>query len=470
MAETIRGNLVIKTQMPVDEAKKQLADLQNSLNKLKVPDKLKESFTGTFDELNKELTKLQKKLDTGLGTKSELTGFEKTARNVEVLYGNLDKLMGKLRDLGDEPFAGQTTQEIEKMKKEVSALQQSLSSLGKNNSQLGELKSQFGETSNATDALKKRVKEFTEALEVGDFSGMEKALRSIGTYAERYAALDKQTDNQAKWVEAYQKATLAAEEYARAALDVGNRVENLNNQVLSEQNRLLEANRQKFEAAQNEARGFGNSISEAGVEIAETSSSFIQINNQVDNLVGKISKVVSFATAFKLFRKAVRDAYADVKELDEAMNSIAIVTDFTTKELWGQVDAYAELAQEMGVSLVGVYDVQKLYYQQGRKAADVASLTTDTLRFARIAEMDYAEATDAMTVALNAFKLEASDASRVIDVYSQLAARAAVDQSELATAISKVASMASSVGMSLETTSAFLTQIIETTRESPETA
>ena len=69
-----------------------------------------------------------------------------------------------------------------------------------------------------------------------------------------------------------------------------------------------------------------------------------------------------------------------------------------------------------------------------------------------------------MTVAINAFNLKAEDSIRIVDIYSNLAAKAAVDQSELANAMSKVASMASSVGMSLETTSAFLTQIIETTR------
>lgn len=470
LAETIKGNVVIKTQMPVDEAKKQLADLQKSLDKLKIPDKLKDSFTGTFDGLNKELDKLQKRLNTGLNTKTDLTGFEKTSRNVEVLYTELDKLMAKVRDLGDTPFAGQTTQEIERMKKEVEALQQSLGSIGKNNSQLAELKANFGEASNATEALKKRVKEFTATLEIGDTSGMEKALNSIEVYAKRYESLDKKSDNQSKWVDAYQKAAAAAAEYSKAIQTTESRINSLSGQVLTKQNDLLEKNKQSFAAARVEAKSYGDSVATTAEEISSSTSSILNLNSQVDSLVGRISNIVSIAGAFTMLRRAIRSAYDDVKELDAAMNSIAIVTDFTTQELWGQVDAYSELAQEMGVSLVGVYDVQKLYYQQGRDAADVASLTTDTLRFARIAEMDYADATDAMTVAINAFKLEASDATRIIDVYSQLAARAAVDQNELATAMSKVASMASSVGMSLESTSAFLTQIIETTRESPETA
>ena len=83
---------------------------------------------------------------------------------------------------------------------------------------------------------------------------------------------------------------------------------------------------------------------------------------------------------------------------------------------------------------------------------------------ARIAGMDFAEATDRMTAALRGFKLEMEDANRVNDVFSALAAESAVDTNELSYALTKTASIAKSAGMELETTSAFLSQMIETTR------
>ena len=73
-----------------------------------------------------------------------------------------------------------------------------------------------------------------------------------------------------------------------------------------------------------------------------------------------------------------------------------------------------------------------------------------------------------MTAALRGFKLEMSEASRVNDVFSALAAESAVDTDELSYALTKTASLAQSAGMELETTSAFLSQMIETTREAPE--
>jgi TP901 family phage tail tape measure protein len=94
------------------------------------------------------------------------------------------------------------------------------------------------------------------------------------------------------------------------------------------------------------------------------------------------------------------------------------------------------------------------------------------MKMARIANMDYADATDKMTAALRGFNMELNQVSaqRINDVYSELAAITAADTNEIATAMTKTASIADSANMEFETTAAFLSQIIETTRESAETA
>lgn len=98
----------------------------------------------------------------------------------------------------------------------------------------------------------------------------------------------------------------------------------------------------------------------------------------------------------------------------------------------------------------------------------VMKLTEETLKMAKIANLDYAKATDYMTVALRGFKMEMSDAQTVTDVYSALAATTASDTEELAIAMSKTASSAEAVGSSFESTSAMLATMISITREAPE--
>ena len=178
----------------------------------------------------------------------------------------------------------------------------------------------------------------------------------------------------------------------------------------------------------------------------------------------------SAGTIINQFSQAVRGAIRDFSELDKQFNEISIVTGKTMDDLWGQFGNLNKVAQEYGVQTKNVVSVQKLYYQQGRSMADVTRLTGETLKFARISGLDYAEATDYMTASLNAYKIAAEDASKITDTFAALSSTAAVDANEVAVAMSKVASLAAGAGSSFEDTSAYLAKIIETTREAPETA
>lgn len=190
--------------------------------------------------------------------------------------------------------------------------------------------------------------------------------------------------------------------------------------------------------------------------------------NLASNLQSSLKQLVGFSAVLIQVRRGVQAAVEQIKELDSAMNGIAVVTDFTTKELWGQIDAYMAMAKQYGVTTTGVYEVSQLYYQQGLDTNDVLAMTTETLKMARIANLDYATTTNYMTTALNGFKLGVEDAGRVVDVYSKLASIAATDTAEMAKAMSNTASIAESAGMSFESTSAILAMMIETTREAPQ--
>lgn len=466
--DSVRGKLVVDTSISIDDAKKKLTELQAYLDKLTVPKGLQDKFSGLAKPMLKELDKIQDRLNRGIETRGDLGNFDKSQRTLTSLYEVLDGVIKKIEEVGPALYENLSAPEIENLKTQIEGIRTSLTSIGAATPQLETLQKKFGQTSNYSDALKNSVENFVSALSGGDMTAAQEALQKLGSYAARYQGAT--TGNKKGWVDAYQEATVAVQAYQNNIESLERQIESLQADLEQQKKTLQEEAAKGFEQAADAARDSGSAMLENGAAVRESEMALQGITAQVDSFLSRATSIATVSGAFLLLKKAIRSAYEDVKELDAAMNSIAIVTDFTTKELWKQVDAYAELAQKMGVSLVGVYDVQKLYYQQGRDAAEVAILTAETLKFARIAEMDYAEATDAMTVAINAFKLEASDASRVVDVYSQLAARAAVNQNELANAMSKVASMAASVGMSLETTSAFLTKIIESTRESAETS
>ena len=180
----------------------------------------------------------------------------------------------------------------------------------------------------------------------------------------------------------------------------------------------------------------------------------------------------SMSNKIRLFRRVLNDAFSTIKELDSVMTETAVVTDFTVSDMWDKLPEYANQAAELGTSISSLYEATTLYYQQGLNSKQAMSVGTETMKMARIANMDAADATEAMTAALRGFNMEINEtsATRINDVYSELAAITAADTSQIATAMTKTASIAASANMEFETTAAFLAQIIETTQEAPETA
>lgn len=234
--------------------------------------------------------------------------------------------------------------------------------------------------------------------------------------------------------------------------------------------------------ARNNVINFANSLDNANPEIEEFKhnvnsgeralTDFISREQELEDFGRKLLNFFSIDNAVQLFKRALSSAYESVKELDEVMTQTAVVTDFTVGDMWSQLPEYTQRANELGVSVKGAYEAATLYYQQGLATNEVVAVSAETLKMARIAGMDYAQATDYMTAALRGFNMEINEGSahRVNNVYSELAAITASDTQEIATAMTKTASIANNANMEFETTAAFLSQIIETTRESAETA
>ena len=197
-----------------------------------------------------------------------------------------------------------------------------------------------------------------------------------------------------------------------------------------------------------------------------------QLNSELEHFKGKAAYFFGLSNAINLFKRSLRSAYDTVKDLDAVMTETAVVTNFDVGDMWSQLPEYTQRANELGVTIHDTYEAATLFYQQGLKTNEVMQISNETLKMARIAGLDAATASDRMTNALRGFNMELdkTSAQRVNDVYSKLAAITASNTDEISTAMTKVASLAHNANMEFETTAAFLAQMIETTRESAETA
>lgn len=226
-------------------------------------------------------------------------------------------------------------------------------------------------------------------------------------------------------------------------------------------NQRLEDSAQSQQQLESAGKDATESLKEQS-EIAES------INDKFDNLKSSIKTFLSITTVVQGLKSAIESTFEDIKELDAAFASIAMVTDYSVQQMWDSYDNYAEMANGLGQSTKDVIASSALFYQQGLETAEALELTESTMKLATLAGSDFETATSQMTAALRGFHMEMDQGERITDVYSELAAKAAADVEGIAYAMSKTASIASSAGMEFETTSAFLTQMIETTQEAPE--
>lgn len=347
---------------------------------------------------------------------------------------------------------------------------------GKNGPAAGfdKLKQKIIETTAQTKPLRQELDSLASR---GDYT---RALQAADGAKERIEALKKQLqdlENQQNETIQKQISQLEGVDWAQYGIDPASiqsyeDLERVIEQLSAEGKTELATTLTTIKTLADQAGDEMDDLSGGILKAHESVKELTESQKQVEQFAHRLLSFFSIDNAVSLFKRSLRGAYEAVKELDAAMTEMAVVTELDVSDYWDQLPQYTKQANELGVATKAVYEAATLYYQQGLKSAQVNQLTSATLKMARIAGLDAAEATDRMTNALRGFNMEINqtNADRVADVYSKLAAITASNVDEISTAMTKTASIASNAGMAFETTAAFLSQIIETTRESAETA
>lgn len=283
---------------------------------------------------------------------------------------------------------------------------------------------------------------------------LQKVNKALDQMTQKSNAIGNAINSQ-EIISPYQKIVAAANSVAQAENNVNAARRKIGSQL---------PEMQRYATLMNQYRDSAKQATQQVGKLAEQQQRF---DSTFDNLSRYVQYTFSLTNGFRMLRQVIRSTFNDVKELDAAFASIAMVTDYSVKEMWSSYDDYAEMANRLGQSTKDVIASSALFYQQGLDTAESLELTESTMKLATLAGSDFETATSQMTAALRGFHMEMEEGERITDVYSELAAKAAADVDGIAYAMSKTASIAASAGMEFETTSAFLTQMIETTQEAP---
>lgn len=285
----------------------------------------------------------------------------------------------------------QATKSGDKTQEEINALQQQLEAAKKATDEARAALKQAEEASAATAAereLSKARRQLTSATtNLGKIKSLEAAYTDLYKVVKQLGVLP----DGVKEIYSPEDA-----ERLKAVLE-GIRVDGLEaaGEAIERTQSTMSSTTQTFQKAQNATDQLSDSID-------KNKDSWIEHDKQAkktEAITSRIKQFVGLSGAAMLARKAVQNAMRTIKELDKSMTEMAVVTELNVSDYWEQLPEYTERANEMGLAINDVYQADMLFYQQGLKTNEVVAISTETMKMARIAGLDTAEATDRMTAA-----------------------------------------------------------------------
>ena len=479
MAQQI--DIVANLLMKVDGAEAGINKLKSSLSKLKLPDGLDKNLTKSFANLDGIFERYRNQLNKGFKTKGDVSAFAKTGKELEAELDRVSKHMTELT--GKKIDFKVNSEPIKQLQKDLTNLieqQQKLSNQalnfkieGSNGQSIQSLLEGIRKTAGDTKAGRAANSAIAN-LQMGDVASTKANIETIIASLGRL----KQAKQDAEVVAGSGLNMAGAANAIKAQLDTATSgLQKVKTDADAAKASLEQMQGKQLADAGNQANKLAkdllqvqSSMNQANKSAQDFANSSLRMTEQLNQLKSSTQYFFGLRNMINLLKRGFREALDTVKELDAAMTETAVVTKFDVGDMWEKLPEYTANANALGATIQDMYKSATLYYQQGLNQQQAMGIASETMKMARIGGLEAAEATDMMTAALRGFNMELSNTSaqRINDVYSNLAAKTASNTQELGEAMERTASIANSAGMSFEGTSAFLAQMIETTREAPE--
>lgn len=302
-----------------------------------------------------------------------------------------------------------------------------------------------------------------------DISAYQKQQQAVDATRQRLSVLQQQYDN-------IQKEIQETEGYSSA----------LENKLLSKQAQI-DKTTASLNTYEQRLAATGNALHEAGVDTTQLTAESVRLENEVDKLkdqqvdlkktmdeAGEGAKgfgeksvealeTVEATLATVGISKAlgeIRDAYMDcintAGDFEASMSNVEALSGATGEEL----TALSDKAKEMGATtkFTAGESADALSYMAlaGWDTQSMLDGISPVLNLAAAANMDLAQASDIVTDYLTAFGLKASDTTHFVDVMAYAMANSNTNVIQLGEAYKACAATATSLGYSVEETTAVL--------------
>jgi len=195
--------------------------------------------------------------------------------------------------------------------------------------------------------------------------------------------------------------------------------------------------------------------SKASVGIARVEHRFNRLLSPIRRASRMLSGFGLAIGAFAAF-SVVSGAVGIMMDFEQANANVASVLETTVDKTVKLQDAAKQLGATTSFTASEVAGLQKEYAKLGFVENEILAVSQSTLDLAAATTTALPQAAKQVGAALNTYGLAAKDAGRVTDVFALASSKAAIDMEFLATAMPKVAPIASKFGFSIESTTALL--------------
>lgn len=192
--------------------------------------------------------------------------------------------------------------------------------------------------------------------------------------------------------------------------------------------------------------------------------------DKIFNTIGNTVRWGLVSSAFNQMTNSVYKSVEYVKELDDSLTQIMLVTDYSRENMNDFAKSANEAAKNLGSTTTAMTNASLVFAQQGFNLDQSSQLAELSTKLANASQQDTATTSDQITAYMNAYGLD-KDMNALhgaMDAWAQVANVSAADVAELAQASQKAASTANTVGVSMDQLNGQIAAIESVTREAPE--
>lgn len=154
----------------------------------------------------------------------------------------------------------------------------------------------------------------------------------------------------------------------------------------------------------------------------------------------------------------IQEGARNVVELNSEIVDLAKVSEQTTKQIYENFSDYSTIAKDIGATISDTIDATAAWSKNGYNIPDAQDLAEVALIYKNVGDnIDIGAANDSLISTLRGFKMEASEAMKIVDVFNEVSNNEAITSSGIGEALQRSAASFEVAGTSLEKAVALIT-------------